>query len=62
LAGLGGAEKRAHNRVGLESGISSIFGNGRDVGETGSRARNPALERNYWGQRVRIEGKGNERQ
>jgi hypothetical protein len=59
---LGGPGKRAHNRVGLESGILSICGNGRDVGETGSRARNPALERNHWGQRVRVEGKGNARQ
>jgi hypothetical protein len=60
--GLGAAVKRAHIRVGLESGISSISGNDRDVGETGSRARNPALERNHWGQRVRVEGKGDERQ
>jgi hypothetical protein len=59
---LGGAEKRAHIRVGLESGISSISGNDRDVGDGRSRARNPALERNHWGQRVRFEGKGDERQ
>jgi hypothetical protein len=60
--GLGGASMRAHNRVGLESGILSICGNDRDVGDAGSRARNPALERNHWGQRVRFEGKGDERQ
>jgi hypothetical protein len=60
--GLGGAGTRAHNRAGLESGISSICGNDRDVGDAGSRARNPALERNHWGQRVRVEGKGDERQ
>jgi hypothetical protein len=57
---LGGAAKRAHDRVGRE--ISSICGNGRDVGETGSRARNPALERNHLDQRVRVDGKGDERQ
>ena len=59
---LGGAVKRAHIRVGLESGISSISGNDRHVGDARSRARNPALERNHWDQRVRVEGKGDERQ
>jgi len=59
--GLGGAGKRAHNRVGLESGISGNCGNGPDVGDAGSRARNPALERNHWGQRVSVEGKADER-
>ena len=36
VSGVGGAAKRAHNSVGFESGISSIYGNGGDVGETGS--------------------------
>ena len=58
--GLGGARKRAHNRMKLERQISNICGNDQDVGDAGSQARNPALERDHWDQRVRVGGKGDE--
>src|SRR5260370_19754589 len=59
--GLGGERARAHNRMKLEREISSICGSDQDVGDARSRARNSALERNHWGQRVRVEGKVDER-
>ena len=47
---------------GLRGGLRAFVGKRSRCRDPGSRARNPALERNHWGQRVRVEGKGDKRQ